>query len=434
MLENHEQDEEYTSFWHKLSNYTDSSEKKPFETISKFALRVGLLPVSNASSERKWSLYNRIKRKDRCCLQFENVKALSLIYQYINDVGGIESFDITPEMLTRIQESINIKINEKRDIGDPKLYGDFEIHEKSIMDCLEEDQFCKGISKIIKTYYKNMKEVDPCTVNLSENCIENSENFSMSAEDVHKNCFTSTYKVEKEIMAYDDSLKEKIDDLFVHESNHNNEVGDFLGNGLIYDCNYYFTKLCQISILGTVETVQYTVGKYYNNLFRHELKMFSGDYQTLQNCSWLSNEGIDACSLVSENYWNNTIFVPSSQTYFIFNRNLTSDRVGRDWFMLTVQFPDTGNILMPILRENYWILLVINVNERTFKILDPIKRLTNDLIMITKELFLKFVNYINICKNFNVQNIFTNNTWTTDWCTSARPYQKDSYNCGVYIM
>lgn len=151
---------------------------------------------------------------------------------------------------------------------------------------------------------------------------------------------------------------------------------------------------------GRIEKVPYTEGKYvFNNLILKELTIFSTDYQTLLNSAWLGNNIIDAGSLLNEKYWNNTIIVPSSQTYFIFDGNLTSDNVGKDWSMFTVEFFETGNILMPVLQRDHWISLMINVDEKTLKLIDPINRHPEDVITITKDLFLKLVNYINICKN-----------------------------------
>jgi len=66
-------------FYFEVYNDTDSAGCKRFENISKFGLAFATVPISNASVERAFSIYNVIKNKLRNRLSIEMLQNIMMV-------------------------------------------------------------------------------------------------------------------------------------------------------------------------------------------------------------------------------------------------------------------------------------------------------------------------------------------------------------------
>lgn len=103
--------------------------------------------------------------------------------------------------------------------------------------------------------------------------------------------------------------------------------------------------------------------------------------------------------------------------------------------MFTTSFPRSGKILIPILRVNlqHWVILMFNIDAKTFSYIDPFHKTLPYILESARELFIQFISYINICKQKNINNVFTENNWALDYYQVLRPYQTDEHSCGAFV-
>lgn len=295
----------------------------------------------------------------------------------------------------------------------------------------------------MKMYYNNVETSHDQMDELNEICIRNENENPNEVFKKNYNNFDalleSNKKKDKIMKTKKNSKKErKQTDRNSVVPRNTYQTFAIYNNGLIESNDYYFTLLKYKDNDGQFTEKFYTVGFYSrNNLFSQRVLLFSSAFQTLRSTNYVDGDVIDANCILNERNWINTIFVPTQQTNALFNRHreLTAQYVGDDWMMLKISFPRNGKILMPVLRPNiqHWVILMFDIDKKTISYIDPFERTREYLIENTRILFSKFVAYINICKQKQITNVFTENNWTVDWYLKSRPYQRDGHSCGPFI-
>lgn len=240
------------TFCHELERIVDEKNVKIFENISRFAKRIMSLPNSNAPSERIWSVLTDNLKKNRNCLNFENLRAILLTTQYVSDTGGLTKFKPTPTMFDRLLKNYNDKIQKNKKFGDVNMYKTTEIKDEHIISCLDDIIYVDQLNKKMDSFFNDLQISDHHLVelnetivsNFTEKCLENSTLLlkNTSAIDVLNNANVKRpYKSSLRIPDCDDIQKKRKK---VHKHTNNNaivqphymyELRKLLNNGLI-DC------------------------------------------------------------------------------------------------------------------------------------------------------------------------------------------------------
>lgn len=108
------------AFYAKVYSDCDAGNCKRYENISKFALALLTLPVSNASVERAFSIYGTIKNKLRNRLSLKMVQSIMMVRFSLNrDNGSWVKFEPAVEMLknfnVRMYDFKNVTSSEGED-------------------------------------------------------------------------------------------------------------------------------------------------------------------------------------------------------------------------------------------------------------------------------------------------------------------------------
>ncbi|KAL4721113.1 hypothetical protein ACJJTC_015019 [Scirpophaga incertulas] len=98
-------------FYFEVYDDCDAAGCKRFENISKFGLAFATVPISNASVERAFSLYNVIKNKQK-----SSPEALTPIYPYGNEVRDFEERPLPPRGPTSRSQKWRDQRKEKKTI------------------------------------------------------------------------------------------------------------------------------------------------------------------------------------------------------------------------------------------------------------------------------------------------------------------------------
>lgn len=94
-------------FYFEVFNDTDAAGNKRFENIAKFGLAFVTVPISNASVERAFSIYNIVKNKLRNRLSLEMLQSLMMIRFTLNRNGGsCTTFNPSMKMLNLFNQKM----------------------------------------------------------------------------------------------------------------------------------------------------------------------------------------------------------------------------------------------------------------------------------------------------------------------------------------
>jgi hypothetical protein len=100
-------------FWAEVKNDKDSAGNARFQNIANFALSLLASPVSNATVERAFSIYNTVKNKIRNRLSLEMTQAVLMTRYYLKiDAINCVNFKPTEEMLKKF----NVRMYDFKDI------------------------------------------------------------------------------------------------------------------------------------------------------------------------------------------------------------------------------------------------------------------------------------------------------------------------------
>lgn len=192
---------------------------------------------------------------------------------------------------------------------------------------------------------------------------------------------------------------------------------NILPNGLFNDTKYYVpsTKMGQY----------YTVAKHSLN---HGVLTIE-DYALLNGEQYLSNVLLDHCiqllynqKSLDNSYVKNFLILPSKTSELMLYH---PDDLSKDFFMALPDFTKKV-IVIPILRHQHFTLLVVNMLQFTYSYLDPLRGSHNSEIIFTK--FQKFLKLYNSFRQISLT------TYGFQKSNINQCYQKDSFNCGIYVI
>ena len=178
---------------------------------------------------------------------------------------------------------------------------------------------------------------------------------------------------------------------------------DFFENELMKKTDYYFTKLYYKKANKMYQSI-YSIGWYIrkNHSINENLstELTSDSFHTLAPKKYLEGEIINACSLIHEHDWINTTFISTISTSSIFDDSLIEDDVRDESNLLRINFPSTGNVLLPYCRYQHWRLVIINMDLKYLSLIDPMvkdaqsTRLKGESLRVLQ----RFLNFIYVCK------------------------------------
>lgn len=88
-------------FYYEVYNDSDAAGCKRFENVAKFGLAFVTVPISNASVERAFSIYNIVKNKLRNRLSIEMLQSMMMIrFTLIRNGGSCTTFNPSSKMLS----------------------------------------------------------------------------------------------------------------------------------------------------------------------------------------------------------------------------------------------------------------------------------------------------------------------------------------------
>lgn len=174
-------------------------------------------------------------------------------------------------------------------------------------------------------------------------------------------------------------------------------------NGLISDINYYKNLKNSRNYVVSVNNI--------SDLPVREI--FIEDFDTLSEKQCLSSFIIDHClHLLNDNKYQifsleiSTIIVCSDHLSESFVQNVTIDK---------------SEIILPIVRNNHFILIKLDIEQKKFTFIDPLGDENK-----------KYSFYFGQVMNFLRKKKYDYKNWCTEFLDHV--IQKDSYNCGVYVI
>lgn len=179
----------------------------------------------------------------------------------------------------------------------------------------------------------------------------------------------------------------------------------FFSNGLITNINYY--KYYQRD---------YVVANYDNLNYTFK-NLNVSDFSTLHDKEWLSNFVIDIFLHLSNTPYSDIQIFDSHTSFNIFYGQW-SQELKKSYNLLKKK------IVMPILvNGNHWCLIIADCEEKTFALLDPM----GDKETQCSSYYNTFQKFLSYCfpELHHLQ-------WNIKYIRHA--LQKDSYNCGIYIL
>ena len=195
-----------------------------------------------------------------------------------------------------------------------------------------------------------------------------------------------------------------------------------LNNGLICDPQYYipFDKLSL-----TLGMYKLRNGNPFTN--KNYIRLFSTEYQTLfKGNKYIDGDIIDSFSAINQLNWRKVTFVPTFHTAEIFGDR--SEKLKNDkWDMYNITTDLSGIIMMPYTYGEHCNLVIANFENATLIHINPMRdgkceRVVNN-----------FKSYLDQCI-LRMPSTFNKINWKRKDFDHQRPYQMDSFNCGVYVM
>lgn len=118
-------------FYYEVYNDLDAAGCKRFENVSKFGLAFVTIPISNASVERTFSIYNIVKNKLRNRLSIEMLQSMIMVRFTLQRNGGsCKTFQPTTKMLKLF--SVNMYDSKKTESADNDMI--FEVLDNINME------------------------------------------------------------------------------------------------------------------------------------------------------------------------------------------------------------------------------------------------------------------------------------------------------------
>lgn len=157
----------------------------------------------------------------------------------------------------------------------------------------------------------------------------------------------------------------------------------------------------------------------------HILSLFQ--YRTLKPKMYVDGSVIDSYMIAKSNTeWKNTYFFPTSQTSFIVGEQADGEHP-QTWKMYNIHFEFQGKVFIPYCYGAHWCLLMLSIDDQTIEHFDPLC-LDRGNRAITA--FIAFLYQCNSASENNLRKI----QWKVRESSIQLPKQKDSYNCGIFIM
>ncbi|OXU17820.1 hypothetical protein TSAR_011407 [Trichomalopsis sarcophagae] len=161
--------------------------------------------------------------------------------------------------------------------------------------------------------------------------------------------------------------------------------------------------------------------------------LWSDEFFTLKKDEWINGSDIDSFIIVNfHKIWkaNNVISIPTAITNFIVGDRCFIEK-DKSWHMYNLKYHFPQLVFSPYCRSSHWCLIVLDIKKKTFMHINPIEKSTDGVMKESTEVYNLFIKYLNEC---NVTNDLCAIEWQQVIFTEKRPMQKDSVNCGVYVM
>uniref|UniRef100_A0ABD2XAB8 USP domain-containing protein n=1 Tax=Trichogramma kaykai TaxID=54128 RepID=A0ABD2XAB8_9HYME len=401
-------------FWTAINYIVDDKNKAMFSNLSSYVL-LSMVTVanSNASSERVWSKMNLIKTLLRCKLTLKNMQALIMASELVTSQGGIQSFIPSESM---IKESIIIKSRYPTSHPANKFIELFS--PDVIIQCKKDEIMFKPkknnhINLQIRHKFLYFLASEPPRKKLKSDVFNhlNGTNVAQNVEVMTGDVSYSNISVfiPSDYVLGEDAT-EQITDRYIHPSETFNKS----------------------AFIAKYETAN------FNKLNKHKKDyhpLMAIEYSTLHGESYVEGSVIDSYMLssLSTKNWKNIFFYPTSLTKFILgelrNNIQPSDFFGFD---VELEFPDI--VFMPYCYATHWMLLILNLKSKTICHLDPFPGglFPNENRTAFNMLTQYFRKYLTL-KPKTINNL-VNIDWEMDEIPAILPKQKDSYNCGIFII
>lgn len=178
-----------------------------------------------------------------------------------------------------------------------------------------------------------------------------------------------------------------------------------LNNGLVADINFYKALRNNRGYFVSVQ----------DDMKFSMKELLIDDYLTLDENQWLSNFVVDHCLYILNKKKMEFQILSVSKSSVIFG-----DEDLNENFIKSITFI-SDKIIMPIVRNDHFVLIYVNLREREFLLLDP---LGNERLIITYY-FMKFSQFL-LKKKIDITN------WRQRFEDHSR--QNDAVNCGVFVI
>ena len=180
----------------------------------------------------------------------------------------------------------------------------------------------------------------------------------------------------------------------------------------------------------------YVIGVYYSTkaLGYDTLDLSTAAYRTLNperkgHVAWLDGEVIDCFAAVSSKSWENVMYIPSTLASFIVGHYYKQKKYPSS-AIYTLNLPESGKVMIPYLYNNHWRLVVVDIDNKNIVVIDPLSR---NNCQDESRAFKAIKGYFNI-DGFKNQNTLYNMKLELGNPPKERPLQKDTFNCGVFVM
>lgn len=195
---------------------------------------------------------------------------------------------------------------------------------------------------------------------------------------------------------------------------------DFMENGLVDGLNYY-EKSSENDLI---------VGKYHFNTdkmvgIQHYCLTMRQFQYLMKPEKWLHGQIIDIYTGSYMDNWINCTYVPTDISIVLHhdvgqrpNRMMTAYNIKEDLSEL---------ILFPYNYLSHWRLLVVDTKNKTLELIDPLEKGIDEQRVVTA-----FKNYIKYSDDRSTLKKLKDCSWVTV-PSRPRPYQFDTWNCGVYV-
>lgn len=146
----------------------------------------------------------------------------------------------------------------------------------------------------------------------------------------------------------------------------------------------------------------------------------------------INGQIIDAYALSRLKYWNEDVsYLPTDDTRTAVGDYNEIRRKVNDIRLYSISKTMKNILIMPYVFQMHWRLLIVNINMKTFTLIDPLVRSLDD-----ERVLKEFYNFIRNCTKNSTFGKLKGIPWIIKKFKGERPYQplSDLFNCGIYVM